>query len=97
MPFGASPGTVALFFQMETVQEAVEYRGEDDAGDAKQGYAAVNGVYTSEQLAVECRDRVHRPHAGKYHCGIDECVYPRHMFVVMIPLNGRIIINLFIN
>lgn len=39
----------------------MEYRGEDDAGDAEQGYAAVNGVYTCEQLAVECRDRVHRP------------------------------------
>src|SRR5215510_7959720 len=68
----------ALFVQMEAVQEAVDDRGEDDAGGGDGGKPRIEREDSGERLARAGLEMgVHRSHAGQDHRRVEECVDPR--------------------
>src|SRR5262245_23090970 len=69
---------------METVQEAVERRREQDADAGEQGDAAVEGIDRLEPLAAGAADGVDRAHAAEDHRGVDQRVEPRQFAVEVI-------------
>ena len=78
--------TLALYLQVEMVEEAVERRRHQHAHAGEQGDAAVERVRRREQLAAHGPDRVDRPHPAENHRRVQQRVDPREP--AQIPVAG---------
>ena len=60
------------------------HRREEHADERDERYAAEQCIKGGEQLARVRLQVVYRPHAGKYHTCIQECIDPRKLAEAMI-------------
>jgi hypothetical protein len=79
--------SLILFFkglQMEFMQEPMEYRCDENAGDQEENDARKKRVKGSEPFTPGSLERADRPHASKDHRGVEKRIQPGQILREMI-------------
>ena len=66
----------SLFFQMEPVEKAMEYRSKKHADNENKDNARKKGVTSGKDLTGGRMEFIDRPHAPQDHGGVDGGVNP---------------------
>jgi len=69
---------------MQTVEQPVGRRGQNDADIGNEGHPAENGVGRREQLAAHIGDLDHRAHTTQDHGGIVNRIDPGNVCAIVV-------------
>ena len=79
----------SVLLPMETVQDSVDDRREDDAHDNQEHQPGIKCVGPREELAGGSTRRVDRPHATQKHRGVQKGVHPGQLDQNVIPQHAQ--------
>jgi hypothetical protein len=78
------------FFDMETVQDAVEHRRQNEAGDGDEQEAGEQGVTSGEYFdAIGLQTIAQGAHAGENHRGVNKCIDQTHAAEIHIARHAN--------
>jgi hypothetical protein len=80
---------VLFYVQVQFVQEAVDDRGHENAGDHQEQYARKQGVERSEKFSAGRGQRIDRPHAAQDHGGVKQGIDPGQPFQDVISQDAN--------